>query len=74
MKEELKLGGANVRISNKDPSRVIVTGRDSGLHFILAKSVKKQKKGNGPAKEVYVPVTVLAPGMYWSQTENEEEI
>ena len=61
-----------MRISKYDPKRVCITGRDSGLHFILVKTMEKSCKSKnskdavgwtGAAKEVYIPVTVLAPGM-----------
>ena len=48
----------NITQSQKNKNRIIVTCPNSGLHYIL----EKQKEMHCQ-KEVFVPVTVLAPGM-----------
>ena len=48
----------NIQPSTKDPSRFLVTGKD-GLHYVL-QTKRARKSGQ---KDMYVPITVLAPGM-----------
>ena len=48
----------NITQSQKNKNRIIVTCPTSGLHYILEKQKEKFAQ-----KEVFVPVTVLAPNM-----------
>ena len=50
----------SIQKSSVNENRFMVPGKD-GLTFVLEK--QKQRKAKQQAKAVYVPVTVLAPGM-----------
>ena len=46
LKQELKIGGVNVRTSLNDSNRVCITSRISGLHFILIKNTNHYRACN----------------------------
>ena len=72
LKSELNRKGTNITYLNEQKTTVCVTTKDKKLHFILAKQKTNVRERNSDknavnwttyTKEVFVPVTVLAPGM-----------
>ena len=59
IKNILKKYPGSVQQSATHEDRIVVTGKD-GLHYVMQK--KKSRKDN---KTVYIPITVLAPNMYF---------
>ena len=58
LKSIMQKNPGNIIQSSKNPDRFLVAGQ-GGLHFVL----RRTKQRNQSAKIVYVPITVLAPGM-----------